>query len=139
MPAPAIARYDRHGAGVAKLAIRAGFRCPCSKERVGSSPTARTTYISAPPACGTNRSIYTFPTANIYDPEVGVAKRLIEIDDDLLEAARAELKTTGIADTVRTALSFAATRSARIEQIEWLVTGGMADMADPDARERAWR
>jgi hypothetical protein len=24
------------------LAIRAGFRCPCSKERVGSSPTART-------------------------------------------------------------------------------------------------
>jgi uncharacterized protein len=30
---------------VAKLAIRAGFRCPCSKERVGSSPTARTLYL----------------------------------------------------------------------------------------------
>ena len=39
--------YDRPAAGVAKLAIRAGFRCPCSKERVGSSPTARTKYRPA--------------------------------------------------------------------------------------------
>ena|ERR1700758_3229748 len=34
--------YDRHAAGVAKLVIRAGFRCPCSKEHEGSSPSART-------------------------------------------------------------------------------------------------
>ena len=34
--------YDRHAAGVAKLVIRAGFRCPCSKELEGSSPSART-------------------------------------------------------------------------------------------------
>lgn len=31
-------------AGVAKLGNRAGFRCPCSKELEGSSPSARTDF-----------------------------------------------------------------------------------------------
>lgn len=66
-------------------------------------------------------------------------KRLIDIDDDLLETARAELKTTGVADTVRAALHLAATRSARVAQIEWLTSGGMAEMAERDTRERAWQ
>lgn len=30
-----------------------------------------------------------------------MAKRLVDIDDDLLESARVELNTTGISDTVR--------------------------------------
>jgi hypothetical protein len=68
-----------------------------------------------------------------------MAKRLVEIDDDLLEAARVELNTTGITDTVRTALTLAATRSARVGQVDWLTAGGMAEMADPNVRDRAWR
>ncbi|WP_137149653.1 DUF2191 domain-containing protein [Mycolicibacterium sp. CR10] len=68
-----------------------------------------------------------------------MAKRLVDIDDDLLESARVELNTTGISDTVRAALTLAATRSARIGQVDWLRSGGMAEMADRDARDRAWR
>lgn len=68
-----------------------------------------------------------------------VTKRLIEIDDELLESARRELGTTGIADTVRSALQFAAARSARISQIEWLTSGGMAELADKEARDQVWR
>jgi Arc/MetJ family transcription regulator len=69
----------------------------------------------------------------------GMTKRLIELDDDLLESARVELGTTGIADTVRTALQFAAARSARLSHIEWLQSGGMAELADKEARDRVWR
>lgn len=68
-----------------------------------------------------------------------MTKRLIEIEDDLLESARRELGTTGIADTVRSALQLAATRSARLREVEWLASGGMAEMADRDVRNDAWR
>lgn len=68
-----------------------------------------------------------------------MVKRLIDIDDELLEAARTELNTTGIADTVRTSLRLAATRSARLAHSEWLMAGGMAELASRDARDRAWR
>ena len=70
---------------------------------------------------------------------MGVTKRLIDIEDELLESAREELGTSGIADTVRSALQLAATRSARLREIEWLASGGMADMADPEVRKDAWR
>jgi Arc/MetJ family transcription regulator len=53
---------------------------------------------------------------------VAVTKRLIEIDDELLEAARRELGTTGIADTVRSALQLAASRAARAREVDWLVS-----------------
>lgn len=68
-----------------------------------------------------------------------MTKRLIDIEDDLLEGARKELGTKGIADTVRTALMLAANRSARVRQIEWLASGGMAEMADKNARDDVWR
>ncbi|BBZ27651.1 hypothetical protein MMAD_19460 [Mycolicibacterium madagascariense] len=67
-----------------------------------------------------------------------VTTRLIEIDDELLESARRELDTSGIADTVRSALELAATRSARIREFEWLAAGGMAEMADRAARDDVW-
>lgn len=68
-----------------------------------------------------------------------MTKRLIDLEDDLLEAARLELGTTGIADTVRSALHLAATRSARIQEVEWLSSGGMAEMADCATRDDVWR
>jgi Arc/MetJ family transcription regulator len=68
-----------------------------------------------------------------------VTKRLIDIDDDLLTSAREELGTAGIADTVRSALQLAATRSARLRHIEWLAAGGMAELAEKSARDEVWR
>jgi hypothetical protein len=68
-----------------------------------------------------------------------VSKRLIDIEDELLESARRELSTSGIADTVRSALQLAATRSARVAEVEWLVSGGMAEMADRGTRNDVWR
>lgn len=66
-------------------------------------------------------------------------KRLIDLDDDLLVAAQQELSTTGVSDTVRTALQQVAAMSARARQIEWLEQGGLEGMTDPDERGKAWR
>ncbi len=49
-----------------------------------------------------------------------VTKRLIDIDDELLERARRELGTRGVSDTVRTALRQAAAAAARARQVAWL-------------------
>lgn len=68
-----------------------------------------------------------------------VTKRLIDLDDDLLAAAQRELSTTGVSDTVRAALRFAAARSARSRQLQWLQDGGLADMAEPAGRGDVWR
>jgi Arc/MetJ family transcription regulator len=75
----------------------------------------------------------------MYIGGVAVTKRLIDIEDELLDTARRELGTTGIADTVRSALQLAATRSARAREVDWLVSGGMAEMADRSARDDVWR
>jgi Arc/MetJ family transcription regulator len=66
-------------------------------------------------------------------------KRLIDLDDDLLAAAQRELNTTGVSDTVRTALQLAAAKSARARQIEWLEHGGLESMSDPRQRGEVWR
>ncbi|WP_016894106.1 hypothetical protein [Mycobacteroides abscessus] len=66
-------------------------------------------------------------------------KRLIDLDNELLEAAQRELGTTTISDTVRAALREAAARGARARQIDWLKHGGLTEMADPQQRENVWR
>jgi Arc/MetJ family transcription regulator len=68
-----------------------------------------------------------------------VTKRLIDLDDDLLEAAQRALSTAGVSDTVRVALQQAAANAARARQIEWLEQGGMESMADSDERGEVWR
>jgi Arc/MetJ family transcription regulator len=68
-----------------------------------------------------------------------MTKRLIDLDDDLLAAAQNELKTSGVTDTVRTALQQAAAASARARQIAWLQSGGLTEMADADQRSDVWR
>jgi hypothetical protein len=75
----------------------------------------------------------------MYIGGIRVTKRLIDIEDELLETAKRELGTTGIADTVRSALQLAATHAARAREIDWLVSGGMAEMADRGARDDVWR
>jgi len=68
-----------------------------------------------------------------------VTKRLVEISDDDMEAAREALQTTTIRETVTAALRLAAAQVARRREIERLMSGSLADLADPDVRAQAWR
>ena len=68
-----------------------------------------------------------------------MTKRLIELDDELLAAAQQELGTTGVSDTVRTALRHATTAAARARQVDWLGEGGLAGLADAEDRAAVWR
>ena len=68
-----------------------------------------------------------------------MTKRLIELDDDLLEAAQLELHTSGVSDTVRAALRHAAAAAARARQVDWLSEGGLAELAEPEQRAAVWR
>ncbi|GAB94301.1 Arc/MetJ family transcription regulator [Kineosphaera limosa] len=68
-----------------------------------------------------------------------MTKRLIDLDDELLEEARRALNTDGVSDTVRAALRQASDAAARAEEFEWLAAGGMAQLADPQERARVWR
>lgn len=68
-----------------------------------------------------------------------MTKRLIELDDELLDAARSALNTRGVSDTVRRALEHAAASAARARQIEWLTDGGMTELAEADGRAAVWR
>jgi Arc/MetJ family transcription regulator len=64
-----------------------------------------------------------------------VTKRLIDVDDEALDAARAQLGTSTIKDTVNEALRSAARqRSAQLENA--LSVLGDADLDD---RSAAWR
>jgi Arc/MetJ family transcription regulator len=58
-----------------------------------------------------------------------MARRLIELDDDLLAQARRALHTTGVPDTVHAALGQAVAVAARAGQVRWLSEG---DRAEPD-------
>ena len=68
-----------------------------------------------------------------------MTKRLIDLDDELLADAQRELNTTGVSDTVRTALTQATARSARARQVTWLQEGGLAARADPARHDEVWR
>ena len=65
--------------------------------------------------------------------------RLIDLDDELLASAEAELGTAGVSDTVRAALRHAVASSARARQVQWLVEGGLADLTDEEGRDAGWR
>lgn len=87
-----------------------------------------------------NQNVYTDHVLHGYISDGdAVTKRLIDLDDELLETARRELGTTTITDTVRAALREAATHRARSRQIEWLTSGGLAPLADTAQREAVWR
>ncbi|MFV0308688.1 MAG: type II toxin-antitoxin system VapB family antitoxin [Desertimonas sp.] len=64
-----------------------------------------------------------------------MTKRLIDVDDDALDAARARLGTTTIKDTVNEALRTAA-RERSAELASALATLSQADLVD---RSTAWR
>ena len=67
-----------------------------------------------------------------------MTKRLIDLDDELLAAAQRELHTSGVSDTVRTALRLAADSAARSRQVAWLTEGGLESLAEPEQRATVW-
>lgn len=65
--------------------------------------------------------------------------RVIDLDDELLAAARREVTTSGVSDTVRAALRQAASAGARARQVAWLREGGLEALTDPAERADVWR
>lgn len=68
-----------------------------------------------------------------------MTKRLVDIDDADLAAARDALETSTIKDTVTAALRVAVAQAARRSEIERLTSGALADLADPEVMDSAWR
>jgi Arc/MetJ family transcription regulator len=70
---------------------------------------------------------------------VVVTKRLVDIDDADLDAARLALSTSTIKETVARALREAAASAARRREVERLLDGSSALLATDADRDRAWR
>lgn len=68
-----------------------------------------------------------------------VTKRLVDIDDQVLENARGVLGTHTIKDTVGEALRRAVAADARRRHVEALAGGGLPDLGDPLVMAGAWR
>jgi len=68
-----------------------------------------------------------------------VTRTTIEIDDDALAAAAAELGTSNKVETVNAALTYVANRKRRAEAFENDLMWGSPDLADPKIREGARR
>ena len=68
-----------------------------------------------------------------------MTKRLVEVADEDLEAAREALETTTIRETVTAALRLAAAQAARRREIERFVSGALPDLGEPGTRADAWR
>lgn len=68
-----------------------------------------------------------------------MTKRLVDLDDADVAAARAALGTKTLKDTVTKALQEASASVARRREVERLVAGSMSALTDRDVRARVWR
>ncbi len=68
-----------------------------------------------------------------------MTKRLVDLDDADVAAARAALGTKTLKDTVTQALKEASAAAARRREVERLVSGSMKALADKDERAHVWR
>ena len=71
--------------------------------------------------------------------EMGTRKTSVEIDEDLLEAAKRILETTTVRDTVEEAFREVARVEARRQEVETLTRMSDLDLGDPDVMAGAWR
>lgn len=81
--------------------------------------------------------IYDYAPRQVYPQRM--TKRLVDIDDDLLQAARSSLSTTTIRETVNRALSDATAAARRREFLQRMAADGLPDLRDPDVLAAAWR
>ena len=68
-----------------------------------------------------------------------MTKRLVDIDDHVLEQARGALGTGTIKATVDRALRDAVAAAARRRHVERLVADGLPDLLDERVQAEAWR
>lgn len=68
-----------------------------------------------------------------------MTKRLVDIDDAALEAARGALDTATIKDTVNAALRAASTLALRRRHLDRFDADALPDLRDGDVMGRAWR
>jgi Arc/MetJ family transcription regulator len=67
------------------------------------------------------------------------AKTLVDIDEKLLAQAAEFLGTKTKKDTINRALQEYIKAQLRMQHIEWLASGGLPDLADPEVMKQAWR
>jgi Arc/MetJ family transcription regulator len=70
---------------------------------------------------------------------MGTRKTSVEIDEELLEAAKRILETTTVKDTVEEAFREVARVEARRQEVETLTLMEELDLADPEIMAGAWR
>jgi Arc/MetJ family transcription regulator len=68
-----------------------------------------------------------------------MTKRLVDLDDADVAAAREALGTKTLKDTVTRALKEASASAARRREVERLVSGSMKALANKEERSRVWR
>lgn len=68
-----------------------------------------------------------------------MTRTTIDLDDDKLAAAAAELGTTSKVETVNAALAYVADRRHRLAAFDDPLVWGSPDLADPEVRARARR
>jgi Arc/MetJ family transcription regulator len=68
-----------------------------------------------------------------------MAKRLVDIDDQVLDAARQALQTRTMKETVDRALREAVTAELRRRFLARAFADGLPDLRDPDVKAAAWR
>jgi Arc/MetJ family transcription regulator len=66
-------------------------------------------------------------------------KTVIDIDDDLLAAARPLLRTKTKKDTVNAALAEVVAIRGRSAAVDHLASGGLPDLEDAEVMAAAWR
>lgn len=66
-------------------------------------------------------------------------KTMIDLDDDLLVAARSALGTRTKKDTVNAALAEVVAIRGRRAAVEHLVSGNLPDLGNPEVMTAAWR
>jgi Arc/MetJ family transcription regulator len=79
------------------------------------------------------------PRTNLISTEEAAVRTVVDIDDELLDAARAALGTTTKVETVNRALAEVAALAARRRHLERLCAGGLPDLGDDALYEAAWR
>ena len=70
---------------------------------------------------------------------MGTRKTSVEIDEDLLKAAKRILETTTVRATVEEAFREVARVEARRQEVETLTRMSDLDLGDPDVMAGAWR
>jgi Arc/MetJ family transcription regulator len=71
--------------------------------------------------------------------EMGTRKTSVEIDEELLEAAKRILETSTVKDTVEEAFREVARVEARRQEVKALIRMKDLDLADPEVMAGAWR